>query len=99
MYFFSVSEKSAEVTITSECIKQITFDGLTCRIYGTACFPHKASIVKKRKVYDPKGEYKLIIMDYIDAYKEDDMDTKSRFFQQFHNLETSFLNVCLWMEN
>ena len=59
---FPVSEKNAEVSTTSECVKQTTFDGLICLVHGRECFPNKASIVKKRKVYDSKGEYKLTIM-------------------------------------
>ena len=59
---FPVSEKNANVSTTFECVKQITFDGSFCRVHGRECFPNKALILKKRKVYDPEGEYKLTIM-------------------------------------
>ena len=59
---YSVSKNNGDVPSTSQCTKQITFDGLIYRVHGSACFPNKMSIVKKRKVKEPKGEYKFMII-------------------------------------
>ena len=41
---FSVSENIENLTSTSECIEEKTFDGLICRVHGTACFQNKCQM-------------------------------------------------------
>ena len=59
---FSVMENKRDMPFTTECVREITFEGLICRLHGTVCLPNKISEVKKRKMNDPKGECKFMIM-------------------------------------
>ena len=55
-------ENNGDMPCTSKCVREITLDGLFCRVHGNVCLPNKVPKVKKRKVNDPKGECDLMIM-------------------------------------
>ena len=59
IFHFPVSEKTEGILQTLECLKHVTGDGLNCLVHGSACLSNTKAIIKKRKVHNEKGEYKL----------------------------------------